>query len=146
MTRSASIRRATRGSAMVELALAISLLCILLAAVMEFSRLFYFSIAVNGAARAGVQYASQDPANASDYTGMQTAALNESSNIAGLTATATEFCQCPDGTATTCGGSGCSKVRTYVSVSTSAPFHTLGIYPGIPNSITMNGQASMRVR
>jgi len=34
---------------------------------------------------------------------------------------------------------------TYVTVSVSAPFHTLGKYPGLANPIVLSGTAKMQV-
>src|SRR5258708_33454139 len=132
-----------RGSAMIELAIAVPLLPLILAGTMEFGRAFYAAAEVSNAARAGVQFAAINPANASNYTGMQQAATNDAVNVSGLTATASKFCECPDGTSADCTSGICSGKRTYVKVVTSAQFQTVGTYPGIPNPITVNSQATM---
>jgi hypothetical protein len=87
-----------RGSAILELAIAVPLLALILAGTMEFGRAFYAAAEVANAARAGVQFAAVNPANASNYTGMQQAATNDAVNVSGLTATASKFCECSDGT------------------------------------------------
>lgn len=135
-----------RGSAVIELALIVPLLTLIAAGTMEFSRVFYTATAVANAARAGVQYAVQDPLNATDYTGMQQAAVRDGNDVSGMTATASQFCQCPDGSAASCGSGGCSNKRTYVQVLTTATFNTMGTYPMVPNSVILNDKAVIRVK
>jgi Flp pilus assembly protein TadG len=135
-----------RGSAILELALAVPLLTLVLTGTMEFGRAFYAAAEVANAARAGVQFAAVDPANASNNTGMQQAATDDAVNVSGLTATASKFCECPDGTSADCTSGSCSGMRTYVKVITSTQFQTVGTYPGIPNPFTIRSQATMRVQ
>ncbi|PYT11575.1 MAG: pilus assembly protein TadE [Acidobacteria bacterium] len=135
-----------RGSAMLELAVAVPLLALVLAGVMEFGRVFYTAAEVSNAARAGVQYAAINTANASNFDGMQQAATNDAANVPAMTATASQFCECPDGTSTSCSTGSCSLKRTYVKVVTSAQFRTMGTYPGIPNPISVSSQATLRVQ
>src|SRR5260370_34099905 len=59
-----------RGQSMTELAIAVPVLALLLVASADFARVFYFSIAVNNAARAVAQYGSQSIATASHSNGM----------------------------------------------------------------------------
>jgi hypothetical protein len=111
----------------------------------EFLRVYYTTIELNNAARAGVQYGLHSPANASNLQGMQQAALNDGSDISGMTAVATEYCECSDGSSVSCGTAGaCSDERVYVEVDTAATFYTLTDWPGIPRSIALSGKAIMR--
>ena len=135
-----------RGSAILELAIAVPLLTLVLAGTMEFGRAFYAAAEVANAARAGVQFAAINPANASNITGMQQAATNDAVNLSGLTATASKFCECSDGTSVDCTSGSCSGKRTYVKVVTTAQFQTIGTYPGIPSPFTVGSQATMRVQ
>ena len=137
--------RSRKGSAAVEFAILGTLFATLLAVAMDYARLFYYADEVANAARAGVQYGMSSSAHWSDYTGMQTAATNDSSNVTGLTATASKFCTCSDGTSATC-GSGCSPQRVYVKVVTSYTFSTFGTYPWLPSSVPISTQVSMRVQ
>ncbi len=76
---------------------------------------------------------------------MQTAATNDAAGISGITATASEYCQCPTGASFACSVSNsCSDKRVYVKVVTSATFTTLFNYPGIPHTVALTGQAVMR--
>src|ERR1700682_948715 len=137
--------RLSRGQAAVEFALVVPVLVVLLMIVGEFLRVYYTTIELNNAARAGVQYGLHSPANASNLQGMQQAALNDGSDISGMTAVATEYCECSDGSSVSCGTAGaCSDERVYVEVDTAATFYTLANWPGIPKSIALSGKAIMR--
>lgn len=129
-----------------EFAILGTLLVTLLAIAMDFSRIFYAAIEVANAASTGVQYGMQSSTKWTDYTGMQNAATTDAANVSGMTATASEFCTCSDGTSVTCGSGGCSSKRVYLQVLTTATFNTLGTYPLIPSSVTLNGKAVMRVQ
>jgi len=103
------------------------------------------SIELNNAARAGVQYGVQSPTAAADLSGMQQAALNDGGNITALTATASEYCECPGGSPFACNSSTvCTDERVYVEVDTSATFYTHANWPGIPQSVPLSGKAVMR--
>lgn len=135
-----------RGSSMLELALAIPMLALILAGVTEFGRAFYAAAEVSNAARAGVQFAAINSTNATNYQGMQNAATADAVNLTGMTATASQYCECSNGTATNCSSGTCGSMRTYVKVVTSLPYATMGTYPGIPNPINITSQATMRVQ
>lgn len=135
-----------RGSAILEFALSVFLLLLALTGVMEFGRVFYVAAEVSNAARAGVQWAALNPGHPNDLVSMQTAATNDAVDVP-VTATASEFCECDDGTSVTCGVGVCltGPVRIYVRVVTTAPFNTVGTYPWIPRPITVTSQAILRV-
>ncbi len=140
-----TVRSLSRGQSAVELALIAPVLLVLLVLVGEFLRIYYFTIALNNAARAGVQYGINSPANAADLQGMQQAALNDGADINGLHAVASEYCQCSDGSSVSCGTAGaCADERVYVEVDTSGIFYTLADWPGFPRSIALSGKAIMR--
>ncbi len=136
-----------RGQALLELALTLPLLAVLLLGAAEFGRLAYAAIETSNAARAGVQYGAQNHVTASDYAGMQLASLDDGPNVPGLSATATHFCSCADGTASTCASGDCggSRIIEYVQVNTTATVDPLIYVPGLPTTYTLNGQAVMRV-
>ena len=105
------------------------------------------AIAVGGPGGRRRRRASQNSTTAGDINGMKTAATNDASGISGLTATATQYCQCGTGAPTTCPLLGvCTDPRAYVKVNTSAPFQTLLHYPGLPASLTLTAKAIMRYR
>ena len=135
------------GQAFVELALILPIFVLLLVGAAELGHLAYASIEVSNAARAGVQYGAQSHITASDYAGMQTAATKDGSDVTVMSATAKHFCGCSDGSASTCASGDCaaSRLLEYVQVNTTAAVHTLFHYPGVPATLTLTGQAVMRV-
>jgi Flp pilus assembly protein TadG len=135
------------GQALVELGLVFTVLVMIMAGALELSRAFYADYEVNSAARAGLQWAAVNDSPGSTSS-IQTAATNDAPNLIGMTATATEVCQCDSGSTVTCGSGTCSSgaVRYYVKVVTSFPFKTLGTYPYIPRPMNLTGVAYMRVQ
>jgi Flp pilus assembly protein TadG len=137
----------SRGQSAVELALLAPVLTFVLVVAADFSRVYYMSIEAANAARAGVQYGAQTTTTASDTAGMQQAALNDASNLSGLTAIASNFCECPPSTShVTCSSTTCSGMEMYVQVNISAQFQTLVHYPGIASTVTLNKSALMRAK
>ncbi len=143
------------GNSLVEVALLLPILTMLLVGTVDLGRLAYMSIEVSNAARAGVQYGQQNPTTWADTTGMQTAATNDATDLVGanngnLTAVATYWCQCSDGTTVTpnCspGTPSCATTHrvNYVKVVTTATYKPWFSCPGIPSSTTLTSQAVMR--
>ena len=82
------------------------MLVLLLIGLIEVGRYGNYTIMAGNAARAGVQYGAQNTITAADTTGMKTSADDDAQNVAGLTATASNYCECADGSASTCLGDG----------------------------------------
>jgi Flp pilus assembly protein TadG len=150
-----------RGQSAVELAIVVPVLALMLVVIADFARVFYVSIAVNNAARAGAQFGSQSSSTAStaeEPSGMQQAACNDY-GISDFTTCQTTLnptaTMCTCGTPST-GVPACSTISatycshtasaTYVTVNTSATYHTILNYPGITSSYTLTGQAIMQVQ
>lgn len=147
--------RSESGDSLVEMALLLPILTMLLLGTVDLGRLAYMSIEVSNAARAGVQYGQQNSTTWSNVTAMQTAATNDATDLVGasngnLTAVATYWCQCSDGSAvvpscspgpTSCAGT--HRVN-YVKVVTTATYRPWFSCPGIPSSTTLTSQAVMR--
>jgi Flp pilus assembly protein TadG len=143
-----SLGRLKRGQSAVELAFAVPVLVLLLVVGSDYSRIFYVSVGVNSAARAGAQYGSQTVITAADSTGMIAAAKTDGANLANLTATASQ-CTCASSTTVTaCPTSYCTNAPqgTFVEVDTQSVFKTILNYPGIPTSTTLSGKAIMQVQ
>ncbi|HEX3967202.1 MAG TPA: TadE/TadG family type IV pilus assembly protein [Edaphobacter sp.] len=150
-----------RGQAFVELALVLPIFVVLLLGAAEVGRLAYAAIEVNNAARAGVAYAAQTHTTASDFLpggGIVLAAETEAPDITTMTATAALSCACESSAGVITANPSCSSTDTnltkcaspsriveFVQVNTSAPVNTLFHFPGIPNSVTFQGKATMRV-
>ncbi len=145
-----------RGQSIVEFAVAAPLLALMLVSTADFARVFYFSIALDNAARAGAQYGSQTVIAAANTTGIQNAATTDGSNIPSLSALASQCtCESPSGSVTACTAAPFSmpssycttnSSATFVQVITSATFTTIVHYPGLPNSFPMTGKAIMQVQ
>ena len=141
------------GQALIEFALALPIAAVLLIGIAEYGRLAYMAIEVANAAHAGAQYGAQNHATASDATGMENAAKTDAEDVTGLTQpTAQHLCACSSGgggtlsscTSLVCSGTG-NRAVEFVQVNSSATVHPIFHYPGISNTVTLNGQAIMRV-
>jgi Flp pilus assembly protein TadG len=140
-----------QGQAAVELAFMVPVLVVLLLAGLDFARLFFTSMAITDAARAGAAYGSTNRAAAADVSGMEQAACNSMSDIpcsAGVNAVASSFCQCAGSTGTvSCTSPGaCTYLQVFVRVTTNATFHTIVPYPLIPNSVPLTAASVMQVQ
>ncbi len=136
------------GQSAAELALILPLLVLLMLVGTDLARVFYLSIGVNSAARAGAEYGSQSVVTAADSTGMVAAAKADGSNLANLNVTADQCtCLSPSSVAL-CPSSYCSNnpQATYVTVTAQAPFQTVVTYPGLPSAMTLSGRAIMPVQ
>ena len=140
-----SRKRKTRGQSALEMALAVPAIILLLVVVADFARVFYASVTVAHAARAGVQYGAQSYVTAINYPKIQQAALDDGSTVSGLSATATDFCMC-NGSKVACSPQQCSAPQLFVQVTAKATFSTFLRYPGIPSSIPLQSTAIMEVQ
>jgi Flp pilus assembly protein TadG len=132
---------------MVEFALMTPVLLLLLAGVLNYSLALRTAIAVSDAARAGAQYGSLAPANATDNAGMQAAALNAVPNLSGMTATPARTCKCANGASVSCTGScGGGAMSVYVQVTTAATAPNWFSYPGLAFTGAVSATAVMRVK
>jgi Flp pilus assembly protein TadG len=139
-----------RGSALIELAVTLPLLVLLLVGAADFARVFYVSMALTNAARAGAQYGSQNNRYA-DTTNMKTTAESASGTVP-MTATPppSYFCQCATDTggytAISCSATCAGHLAIYVTVNTTSTFNTITQFPGIPHTLTMNRSATLRAQ
>jgi Flp pilus assembly protein TadG len=145
--------RGDSGQAFVELALVLPVFVLLLVGAVELGRLAYASIEVSNAARAGAAYGSQNHITASDTANIRLAATKDSPEVTSVSAVVTQACYCSNapGTGITCStaGSTCTspdRILEDVQVTTTAPVQTLFGFPGVPSTVTLRGQAIMRVQ
>lgn len=134
------------GQALIELSIGLSLLVLIVLGAVEFGQVAYTSIEVANAAKAGVQYGTQDNTTALDGTGIQNAASAAAPNLSGLTATSSNSCVCSDGTSSTCLNTDCpnSHMEDTVTVNTSYTLTPIISMPAFPSSFTLKGQASQK--
>jgi Flp pilus assembly protein TadG len=131
--------------ALLELALTVPVLALLLLGASELACVSSASIEVENAAKAAVQYGSQNSTTAADTTGMQTAASNEASNVAlGPTSVSTSYI-CSDGTSPSGTPLACSsstaEIETILTVNTQATINPLIHVSVLPITFTVHGQA-----
>ncbi|MGH7842542.1 MAG: TadE/TadG family type IV pilus assembly protein [Candidatus Binataceae bacterium] len=142
-------RGLARGQSVVEIALVAPVLILLLCVAGDFARLFFTSIDLNQAARAGAQYGSQTVITAADTNGIKTAVTTAGASISGLTESSTQ-CTCAASTSVAACGSGYNCAgdpsATYIEVDASATYTTFTKYPGMPTSIPLTSKAIMAVQ
>lgn len=137
------------GVAAVEFALLGTMLSLMLLGATDFARLLYAGAAVANAARAGTQYGAQSMAKATDFAGMQQAALADAQDLTGVTASAQQFCECPDGSSVNCSGGSCGAqgaLRIYVKVTVTKTFATLTSVVGLPKQVVLQQASIVRVQ
>ena len=142
------------GSALVELALSLPMLCIMLLGAAEFARLAYASIEVTNAAHAAAVYGSSSHGFASDTPGIKSAGGTDSPNLVGSSAITvndpTLSCQCSNGSSVactdnqTCTGSNLAMITT-VTVTTQTTFSPMISLPGWRPTLTLQGKSSQVV-
>src|SRR5258706_2612616 len=135
-----------RGSALIEFALCSVLLLMITCGTTEFARMITLETKATGAAEAGTQYGALSPAHWSDFTGMQTAALNDIPNASGATVTAVQKCYCTlGGDPVTCPAD-CGTPYTYVQVKVTIPYTPVFAYPMIPSTTSLSSVSTVRVQ
>ncbi|HEU4340263.1 MAG TPA: TadE/TadG family type IV pilus assembly protein [Candidatus Binatia bacterium] len=145
-----------RGQALIELTLLLPLLVLILLGTIDFGRVFFQSMALAQAARAGAQYGAQSVDKSSDTAGMQGAAVDAGQDI-GLALTdvtsARRYFLCGGGdtneytvepVSPPCGDG--KPAMIYVEVTVQKTFTTMFNYPGFPHSINLNRTARIRAR
>jgi Flp pilus assembly protein TadG len=144
--KAASRRERQRGSVIIELTLLTPLLFALVLGVGDFCRVFYTSVAVSNAARAGAQFALAKKAYG-DPTAIETAARNDSGANIPVTVNSSYYCRCPDGSGfvVSCSPLPACQYQAWVSVTTTYTFNTMVNWPGIPNSTALSSTAQMRI-
>jgi len=120
-----------RAHAAVELAALLPFIAFLAVIGTDWARLFYYTIAVEGCARAGALYASDpESSSVSPYADYQAAALASAPNLS-PTPTVSQTSVTVDG-------------RPGVAVTVTMTFTTLTKFPGVPKSNTITRTVSMR--
>jgi len=138
-----------RGSAVVELAVAVPLLLVAVIGLVDFGRASFQAVEVETAAVAGATYGLQGEEYAIDTDGIKNAALAsllETSDASDAEVESSRYCECEEGKtvdcSTTCSG---AKPAMYVRVSVEDSFETLLTYPGVPKSIGLSRAVALRV-
>ena len=137
-----------RGVALVEIAIILPFLLLLAIGAIEIGRFAnYANIAAN-AAHAGVQWGAQSLSTASNNPGMVNAATLDWGTATGLSPSPSHYCQCSDGTSSTCLSTDCPLPLhriLWVKVIVTGSLTSLLAYPGLPRTFTITKTAIMRV-
>lgn len=145
-----------------ELAVALPLLILVLVGTVDFARVFYMSIELTNAARAGAQYGAHGSGfNSQDFSGMQAAAVAAAPNLTGVSAQSSKSCQCATDTGSTfttllvCSSGACAAciascpvgqhAVTSVTVTAQKTFSTIAHFPGIPSGFLVKRSATLRI-
>jgi Flp pilus assembly protein TadG len=121
-----------RGAAAAEFALLLPLVCVLFVITVDYSRAFYYSIAVSNCAREAALYGSLNPTTANDTTAIEAAAKREPGNltVSSITVTST---------------TDSATSPTYVTVTVTYPFTTITRFPGVATTTTLKSVVKMTV-
>lgn len=136
------------GSSIAELALVMPMLMLILLGGIDFSRAYFLSIEVAGAAQAGAAYGVM---HRTDTTGMSNAATMDAPNVSNLSVTTPTWgCECSDGTNSSVSCAtvpSCTNNQVYwVKVTASATYSPVFPWPHIPSSISLSQTAVMRTQ
>src|SRR5687768_12459108 len=128
------------GAAMVEFAVVFPVLVLLLIGAADFGRVFFTSIAVANAARAGAEWGAMDSDNAQDSLGIVNFAKFDGAEAGTITVTTQTVCRCL-ATVTACSTANCigyGVPKSYVEVTASKTVNLILPYPGVPNNISIS--------
>lgn len=144
------LHRFESGGALVELAVSLPLLALILVGTADFARVFYTSIELNNAARAGAQFGAQGLAESGNIALMQSSATSAAPNLTGVTAAASRSCDCADNSGVFSGPVSCTApINTIcpgalhrvmsVTVTASTTFSTISALLGVPCRLAVGG-------
>ena len=114
------MRADNRGNIVIEFALALPVLFLLLAGLLDLGRFALQKSSLLQGAREGAQYGM---VNSSDSSGINSTAVNATA-LTGVTASHSVFCECVNGTSVSCTTT-CNagvNLKTYVTVTTTKAF------------------------
>ena len=145
------LRRSERGGAMVELAVILPLLILIAIGVMDYGRVYFTSVAVANAARAGAEWGAFGKAGSFQLDAeMQNFAKLDGAEAAPITVTSALACRCPGSEATvSCNfecGSGYGAPKKFVQVTASKTVTLLLRYPGLPATVAISKTATFRAQ
>jgi Flp pilus assembly protein TadG len=139
--------RDRRGGTAVEFALIAPVLILLLAGLVDGSRLIVATMQVKAAAQAGADYARRNGFNASAIQGAVASGTSlavtatpspaqQTACVSGMTITPTIQTTCPGG----------SVAGSFVTVSAQAPFSAIMPWPGLSSPSTVTAQSLVRLQ
>jgi Flp pilus assembly protein TadG len=116
-----NVFRSNSGSAAVSTALIAPILILMMCGVVDLGRATYNATSLTGAVRAGAQYALRFP---NDNNGIKQAVQSASTLSGTVVDDPVQFCECPNGTSSSCTTSicGAEPLRRFVRVSATSAF------------------------
>lgn len=132
------------------MAVVLPILVLIAIGVMDYGRVYYTSVTVANAARAGAEYGAYGMAGSStDDANIQNFAKIEGAEAGTLTVTSSHVCRCsPTGSTVSCtnscGGYGAPQV--YVTATATKSVSLILKYPGLPASVTISRSATFRAQ
>ena len=139
------LRRSRDGAALAEMAIVFPVLLLLLIGVVDYGRLYYTSITVANAARAGAEYGAHSSEASVNFSAMKSFAQGDGQEAGTLTLAARNYCQCAgaaNASCTACTGGVAPDV--FVEVTASKMVKMLLRFPGLPDSISIIRKATFR--
>lgn len=116
--------KADGGAAAVEFALILPILVLMLAGIADLGRMVYVRSVLESAARAGVQASFADPSATATIEAAVQTAITASGITNVVTPSASQACECSNGTAVDCTTGTCAtgSVRHYVTVTATTTY------------------------
>ncbi len=141
----AMLGRSNSGGAALELAVVAPLLFLLVIGAVDYGRVFFTSITVANAARAGAEYGAQSVAVSPDTAGMRTFAQGDGQDAGQLAVAARQYCKCAgaDHTCSTVCADG-TVPEVYVEVTATKQLAMFLKYPGLADTVTIVRKATFR--
>ena len=142
------LRRSERGGAMVELAVVLPVLILLAIGVMDYGRVFFTSITVANAARAGAEWGAQNQANSVKTSDLENFAQLDGAEAGTLVVTSSRTCKC-GATVVACSTASCAGYgvpRVFIAVTVTKDVALLIKYPGLPTTVTIARTATFRLQ
>jgi Flp pilus assembly protein TadG len=142
------LHRSDHGGAMVELAVVLPVLILIAIGVMDYGRVFFTSIAVSNAARAGAEWGSAGIAYQTKNTEMQDFAKLDGVEAGTIVVTSSRTCRCGVtvvACTSVCGG-GYGEPAVYIEVTASKAVTMLLKYPGQPATVNVSRTATFRLQ
>ena len=138
-------RRAANGGAALELAVVFPVLLLLIIGAVDYGRIYFTSVTVANAARAGAEYGAQGVKTYNDTVGMKNFAKLDGAEAAGtLNVSVLRFCRCADVAHACSACSGGAAPDIYFQITATDTVGTLLPYPGLPTRIPISRQATFR--
>jgi Flp pilus assembly protein TadG len=130
---------------MVELAVVLPVLILIAIGVMDYGRVYFTSIAVANAARAGAEFGTSAQGNTTNQTSIRNFAMLDGAEVSPITVNSRTIFKCGDTDVTntsTCGSYGVPRV--YVEVTASKTVSLILRYPGLPSTVLISRTATFR--